>query len=105
VLYRTDTQAGPIGHAVAVLHRYANAMEPGQRRRDTTYTAPIGCVDLAAFDENGEPYEIHGCDYCLPWHAEVHIDDDGDVFIREWHAVECEAFEELVNISNRSSDS
>lgn len=80
-------------------------MEPGQRRRDTTYAAPIGCVDLAAFDEDGEPYEIHGCDYCLPWHAEVHIDDDGDVFIREWHAVECEAFEELVNISNRSSDS
>ena len=50
-----------------------------------------------AFDEDGEPYEIHGCDYCLPWHAEVHIDDDGNVFVREWHAVECEAFEELIN--------
>lgn len=46
-------------------------MEPGQRRRNTTYAAPIGCVDLAAFDQNSEPYEIHGCDYCLPWHAEV----------------------------------
>ena len=54
---------------------------------------------LAAFDDKGDPYEIHGCDYCLPWHAEVHVDDDsGEVFVREWHAVECEAFQELINI-------
>ena len=80
-------------------------MEPGQRRRrNTTYAAPIGCVDLAAFDEDGEPYEIHGCDYCLPWHAEVRIDDGGHVFVREWHAVECEAFEELINSDDQPSE-
>jgi hypothetical protein len=41
----------------------------------------------------------------LPWHAEVHIDDDsGDVFVREWHAVDCEAFQELLDVI-KSSDS
>lgn len=79
-------------------------MQPGKRRRHTTYSAAIGSVDLAVFDENGEPYEIHGCNFCLPWHAEVHIGDDGQVFIREWHAVECEAFEELINDGSDSGD-
>jgi hypothetical protein len=50
-------------------------MEP-PKRRNLGYTAPIGSVDLAAFDENGEPYEITACSSCLPWHAEVHIDDN-----------------------------
>lgn len=72
------------------------------KRPDIGYTAPIGCIDLAAFDENGEPYEITGCHYCAPWHAEVHIDEDGDVFVREWHAVECEAFQELVNVNREA---
>jgi hypothetical protein len=71
-------------------------MQPPERR-NITYRAPIGCVDLAAFGEDGEPYEIHACNYCLPWHAEVHIDGAGNVFVREWHAVECEVFEELIN--------
>ena len=72
-------------------------MEP-RKRPNVTYGAPVAWVDLAAFDENGEAYQIHACDNCLPWHAEVVIDDDsGHVFIREWHAVECEAFQELIN--------
>jgi hypothetical protein len=71
-----------------------------RRHRRNTYSAPIGCVDVAAFDEHGEPFEIHACVDCLPWHAEVHI-DDGEVFVREWHAVECETFEEL---TKRSGD-
>ncbi len=79
-------------------------MPHGERRRRITYTAPIGSVDLAAWDEDGKPYEIHGCDSCLPWHAEVHVDDDGHVFVREWHAVECEVFEELINSSGDSGD-
>jgi hypothetical protein len=70
-------------------------MEP-PKRRNVGYTAPIGSVDMAAFDADGEPYEITGCHYCAPWHAEVHIDDDGQVFVREWHAVECEEFEALI---------
>ena len=78
-------------------------MQPSERRRKVTYSAPIGSVDLAAFDDDGQPYEIHSCDYCLPWHAEVHIDDDGHVFVREWHAVECEAFEELIDQGRSAS--
>jgi hypothetical protein len=65
-------------------------------RRNITYQAPIGCVDLAAFDEDGEPYDIRACNSCLPWHAEVVRDDDGEIFVREWHAVECPDFEELI---------
>jgi len=71
---------------------------PGRKRR-IGYTAPIGSVDLAAFDEAGEPYEIRACNDCLPWHAEVHIDDRGDVFVCEWHAVDCEHFKELIERS------
>ena len=70
-------------------------MQP-RERRNITLRAPVGTVDLAAFDDDGEPYEIHACSHCLPWHAEVHIDGDGSVFVREWHAVECEEFEELI---------
>jgi hypothetical protein len=74
------------------------------RRRHVTYGAPIGSVDLAAFDDDGEPYEIHECGHCLPWHAEVHLDDDGRPFVREWHAIECEQFEELIRIGQSPDD-
>ncbi|MFI0990597.1 hypothetical protein [Streptomyces exfoliatus] len=45
----------------------AGSSDPQQ---DVTYRAPVGCVDLRAFD-NGNSYEIHACHDCLPWHAEV----------------------------------
>jgi len=69
---------------------------PHGRKRRIDYTAPVAWIDLAAFDEAGEPYEIRACHYCLPWHAEVHIDEDGRVFVREWHAVDCEEFRQLL---------
>jgi hypothetical protein len=35
--------------------------------------------------------------HCLPWHAEVVRDPETDeILIREWHAVECEVFQELI---------
>ena len=70
--------------------------------RDATLPTlhPSGCVDLAAFDDDGEPYQIHGCDDCLPWYAEVHLDDDGQVFVREWHAAECKTFQDLINLDD-----
>jgi len=71
-------------------------------KRKIDYTAPVGSIDLAPFDEAGEPYEINACHYCLPWHAEVHIDDDGRVFVREWHAVDCEEFQQLLSTSRPS---
>jgi proline racemase len=67
-----------------------------KRRGNITLSAPVGSIDLAAEDENGEPYEIRACNYCLPWYAEVRRDDDGNVFVREWHAVDCEHFQELL---------
>ena len=70
---------------------------PEARRPNVTYTAPIGSVDLAAFNEDGEAYEIWPCQNCLPFHAEVVLDDDGDVFVREWHAVECPQFIDLTS--------
>ncbi|MET7774105.1 hypothetical protein [Nocardia sp. NPDC005366] len=55
-----------------------------------TYDAPIGSVDLEAFDEEGNAIEITGCDYCLPWRAEVVFAvEDNRPMVREWHAAEC----------------
>ncbi len=68
---------------------------PAEQRLNLTYTAPIGSVDLAAHDGDGDPYEIRSCSHCLPWYAEVIRDDDGNVFVREWHAVDCPNFAEL----------
>ena len=59
---------------------------PTEHRPKLTYDAPIGSVDLAAHDDDGNPYEIRSCSHCLPWYAEVIIDDEGAVFEREWHA-------------------
>jgi hypothetical protein len=69
-----------------------------KRRGNITLSAPVGSIDLAAEDENGDPYQIHACTGCLPWHAEVIRDDDGTVFIREWHAVDCQEFQHLLAI-------
>jgi hypothetical protein len=69
---------------------------PVDRRPNVNFTAPIGSIDLDAADEDGEPYEIRACRWCLPWYAEVRRDDDGNVFVREWHAVDCEYFQELL---------
>lgn len=70
-------------------------------RRNTTFDGPVGCVDLAAFDDDNQPYQIHACHSCLPWHAEVIRDDDGTIGIREWHAIECPEFEELTGPGHR----
>jgi hypothetical protein len=65
----------------------------------TTYDAPVGSVDLAAFDDDGTAYEIWPCDECLPWHAEVVVEEDY-VFVREWHAVACARFQDLMRRSD-----
>ncbi|MFD9246629.1 hypothetical protein ACFV0D_32830 [Streptomyces sp. NPDC059556] len=52
-------------------------------------------MDLRAFDDEGNAYEIHACQDCLPWHAEVVI-ADGEILVREWHAVGCPQFKELI---------
>lgn len=59
---------------------------------DVNYRAPVLPVDL---DPDG--YVIWPCHDCLPWHAEVIKTDDGDTFIREWHAVGCRTLKELTD--------
>lgn len=71
------------------------APEPHGRRPNKTYSAPVGSIDLAAEQDDGTPYTIWPCGECLPWHAEVIYDGD-QVFVREWHAVDCPAFQELL---------
>jgi hypothetical protein len=62
---------------------------------NTTCCAPVGSVDLAAMNDKGEPYEIWPWGSCLPWHAEV-VQAGGEVLVREWHAVDCPEFQELI---------
>jgi len=54
-------------------------------------TSPVLCVDLPAFDDDGEPFPIHACSDCLPWRAEViHSDSYPEgVAVREWHGADC----------------
>jgi hypothetical protein len=65
-------------------------------RPNTTYSAPVGSVDLAVENEDGSPYEIWPCHDCYPWHAEV-VRDSADIAIREWHAVDCPQFQRLID--------
>lgn len=60
-----------------------------------TNSAPIGSLDLDASSEDGTPAQIWPCNECYPWHAEV-IVEDGYTFVREWHAVDCPTFQELI---------
>lgn len=70
---------------------------PQPPRPKITYDAPIGSVDLRAFNDAGDPFEITACFHCLPWHAEVVRDPETEaILVREWHAIECEAFQELI---------
>jgi hypothetical protein len=68
---------------------------PRDRKPDLTYAAPVAWIDLAADEDDGTPCEIWPCNDCLPWHIEV-IQEDGNVYIREWHAVDCPLFQDLL---------
>ena len=70
---------------------------PPDARPNIRFDAPIGSVDLRAFDDAGIAYEILACPDCLPWRAEVVRDPQtNEILIREWHAVDCELFQELI---------
>lgn len=66
-----------------------------ERKPNTARNAPVGSVDMLAFQKDGTPYEIWPCDHCLPWHAEV-VRSEGEIIVREWHAVDCPLFQELL---------
>ena len=63
-------------------------------RPNTNLAAPVGSVDLAAFESDGTPISFRPCQECAPWHAEV-MNKDGYVFVREWHAIDCKTFRML----------
>lgn len=58
-------------------------------KRRNLYTDPVVPIEYPADDDS-----IHPCNDCLPWHVEVVKDHpEGGVWVREWHAVDCEAVE------------
>lgn len=72
-------------------------IRPPAPRPNIGFGAPVGSVDLCAFDDAGNAYEILACPDCLPWRAEVVRDPrTNELLIREWHAVACELFQELI---------
>ena len=48
------------------------------------------CLDYDATD-----YQIHPCDKCEKWWAEVVHDSRGRVVVREWHESSCEVLHEI----------
>lgn len=72
-------------------------IRPQPPRSNIGFGAPIGSVDLCAFYDAGNAYEILACPDCLPWRAEVVRDPrTNELLIREWHAVDRELFQELI---------
>lgn len=67
-----------------------------EHKPNVTYSAPIGSVDLRAFQDDGSSYEVWPCNDCLPWHTEV-VRVEGEILVREWHAVDCPQFVRLVS--------
>jgi hypothetical protein len=67
---------------------------PGDRP-NVSESAPLGYVELAAFERDGTPISFRPCRECAPsWRAEV-MNKDGFVLVREWHAADCEALRML----------
>lgn len=78
--------------------RLGGLLEKPESGPNITFTAPVASVDLLAFDDAGDAYEITSCNYCLPWRAEVVKDPEtGETLVREWHAWECEALQGLLD--------
>jgi hypothetical protein len=50
-------------------------------------------VDLAAFDDDGQPLNVWPCRFCDVWH--VQVVDEGAVVVREWHAATCEHYQAI----------
>ena len=48
------------------------------------------CIDYDAAD-----YQIHPCDKCEKWWAEVVHDSRGHLVVREWHESSCEVLHEI----------
>ena len=64
-------------------------------------SAPVGSVDLEC-----DAFAIWPCEECLPWHVEI-VRDPGDsehILAREWHAIDCSLFQELLAVFRKPGD-
>lgn len=60
--------------------------------RRITYDAPVLPFDWPYDDGD----QIHACNDCLPWHAELTRDPETDaLWVREWHAVDCRLWKDI----------
>ena len=57
---------------------------------------PLVPLDLAVFDNAGDPLPVWPCGHCDPWHLEVVRDGQGEVWAREWHAPDCPHLADLL---------
>ncbi|MFI0156247.1 hypothetical protein [Streptomyces lydicus] len=71
-------------------------MSDAEKPKNVTYSAPVGSIDLRAFNDDGDAYEIYACTDCLPWYAEV-VTIEGEILVREWHAIDCQQFQALIS--------
>lgn len=69
--------------------------EGSDPQQDVTYWAPVGSVDLKASDDDGtRTRSVRATTVCRGY-AEVVV-VAGEVLVREWHAVGCPQFQELI---------
>jgi hypothetical protein len=77
---------------------------------------PVGFADISAGADAGRPdpgddtphpvsYLIMACTRCWPWYAEVvTYGDPPATWVREWHAVDCAGWKDLLTIPETTDD-
>ena len=56
---------------------------------------PPASVRLPCLDHDASDYQIHPCDRCEKWWAEVVNNSRGQLVVREWHESSCNVLHEL----------
>jgi hypothetical protein len=57
--------------------------------------SPHTAVRLPCLDHDASDYQIHPCDKCDKWWAEVVHDSRGRLVVREWHSRPCGVLHQL----------
>jgi hypothetical protein len=57
--------------------------------------APRATVRPPCIDHDASDYQIHPCDKCEKWWAEVVHDSRGQLVVREWHESSCDVLHDL----------
>ena len=56
---------------------------------------PHATVRVPCLDHDASDYQIHPCDKCDKWWAEVVHDSRGRLVVREWHSRSCDVLHPL----------